>query len=115
MRLIYLTLTLTLCLIHITAISQEWTGSVITDPSISARCDQLIKERQEKIQIKQRLFALIDRNQKLQQITPPNKKKVKILLEENHFRLQKELELSKLKIQTVTEDVIRKGCPGITL
>lgn len=89
--------------------------SVITDPSVSRRCQKLLKDRQEKISLKQRLEALIVRNEKLQKKTPPQKKSVKKKLVNNYKRLQNEHRLATMKIQNMEENIVRKGCPGISL
>jgi hypothetical protein len=88
---------------------------VITDPVISRRCKLLLKERQKKIRIRQRLNAMILRNQKLQQTLETKQKVAKHKLELNKTQLKNNLRLTAIRVQSMEEDIIRKGCPGITL
>ncbi|MBI2520561.1 MAG: hypothetical protein HYV97_09085 [Bdellovibrio sp.] len=95
--------------------SQEWLGNVITDPAISKRCDDLAKKREQKLGHKQKLMALLKRNNHLQKIAPPNRRTVKLKLEINEGQLNQELDLTRLTIEQLEEGIIRKGCPGIAL
>ena len=95
--------------------AQEWRGSVITDPSISIRCQELVEERTLKINHKQRISALIVRNKVLQKITPDFKKSLKGKIQQNYSNLERELYLAKAKIEHLEENIVRKGCPGIGL
>ena len=97
------------------ASAQDYKRNVITDPSISRRCDALINQRNLKIEHKQKLQSLIIRNEKLQRITPPEKITVKKKLTRNKSGLEHELQLTLLKIKNQEENIIRKGCPGINL
>lgn len=95
--------------------AQEYKRTVINDPSISRRCELLTEERQNKLEHKQRIMALIERNKHLQKITPENKKTTKRKLEINLGHLEHELSLTLNQIQFHEESIIRKGCPGINL
>ncbi len=97
------------------AFTQDWQGPVITDPGLTSRCEELTEKRNKKVAMKQRLAALLVRNERLQRITPPNKVSIKEKLKTHHGRLTRELDLAKLKITTMEENIIRKGCPGIAL
>ncbi len=98
-----------------TSFAEDYKRTVITDPSISRRCELLTEKRQEKIANKQRILALIERNKHLQKITPENKITVKRKLEVNLGHLEHELVLTQTQIQFHEENIVRKGCPGITL
>lgn len=98
-----------------TAQSQDWQGSVINDPVLTSRCQELLEERNQKITFRQKLAGLIQRNERLKKITPASKLTVKKKLDANNKRLSREFELSKLKLTNMEENIIRKGCPGITL
>lgn len=89
--------------------------SLITDPVISRRCKALIKDRQNKIQIRQKINSLILRNQKLFDETQDNRKLAKHKLELNKTQLKNNLRLTNIRIQAMEENIVRKGCPGITL
>lgn len=88
---------------------------IIKDPAISRRCKVLLKDRQNKIKVQQRLTALIMRNSKLQKRTPKRQKTVTDRLLINKTQLENQLRLTKMKITSMEEDIIRKGCPGINL
>lgn len=95
--------------------AEDYKRTVITDPSISRRCDILTETRKEKIANKQRILAMIERNKHLQNITPENKVTVKKKLETNLGHLEHELTLVLTQIQYQEENIVRKGCPGVTL
>ena len=95
--------------------AEDYRRTVITDPSISRRCEILAETRKEKIANKQRILAMIERNKHLQNITPENKVTVKKNLERNLGHLEHELTLIMTQIQYQEENIVRKGCPGVTL
>ena len=95
--------------------AEDYKRTVITDPSISRRCELLTEKRAEKISNKQRILALIERNKHLQKITPENKLTIKKKLEVNLGHLEHELILTQTQIQYQEENIVRKGCPGISL
>ena len=98
-----------------TSFADDYRRTIITDPSISRHCEVLTDERNEKIAQKQRIMALIERNKHLQKIAPDNKITVKRKLEVNLGHLENELILTQTQIQYHEENIVRKGCPGITL
>jgi len=109
-------LVLLIILINITALAAEdYNRTVINDPAISRRCELLVEKRNDKLFHKQKLMGLIERNKHLQKICPENKKSVKRKLEINLGHLEHELTLTLTQIQFHEENIIRKGCPGITL
>lgn len=89
--------------------------TIITDPSISRRCDALMKQRNLKVKHKQKIMDLIQRNKQLISITPPERKSVIEKLRKNFKGLSRELRHTLNQIQHREESIIRKGCPGITL
>ncbi len=93
----------------------EFSVNVITDPAISRRCQNLLEERNEKVELRQKLGALLARNERLAKITPQEKKSIARELKANNLAIGKELRLINLKIQRDEENLIRKGCPGIQL
>ena len=98
-----------------TAQVEDYRQTVITDPAISRRCSALIDQRQQKIDHKQKLRSLLERSKRLLQLTPPERKTLLDKLRKNRKRLTRELKLTLNQIQTKEENIIRKGCPGITL
>lgn len=95
--------------------AQDFERSVITDPAISRRCESMLEQRRQKIQNKQRLDALIVRNQTLQRSAPDNKVSVLKDLDQHLNRVQQERRLTLMQIQDIEETIVRQGCPGIQL
>lgn len=105
---------ITLLIVNVCS-AEDYKRTVITDPSVSRRCEILTEKRQEKIANKQRILALIERNKHLQKITPENKVSLKQKLEVNLGHLENELILTQTQIQYGEENIVRRGCPGIAL
>lgn len=89
--------------------------TIITDPSITKKCEILITNRKKKVSHRQKLIALAKRNQKLQTQTPSEKESVRKKLIGNLQSIKREIILTNLKVRHVEEDIIRRGCPGIKL
>ena len=96
-------------------IGEYFKGSVITEPTKTRRCEELIKGRGRKITFKNSLLGLIDRNKKLRKMVSREKVSVHEKLERNLINLKRELKLARIKIQKASEEIIIKGCPGISL
>jgi cell fate (sporulation/competence/biofilm development) regulator YmcA (YheA/YmcA/DUF963 family) len=90
-------------------------NDTIKDPAISARCRELLQERNDKVQITQRMKALLDKNNKLLKKIPEEKKTAKMTLDLTKTQLTNEIQLSQLKINRMEEDIVRQGCPGVSL
>jgi hypothetical protein len=90
-------------------------GSVITDPAITRKCEELIALRAKKISYKNRILELISKNKKLNKMVPQNRQKIAFALKKNLSKLHKELKLARMKIERAGEKIILKGCPGISL
>ncbi len=88
---------------------------LIKDPVISRRCKSLLKERTKKMKIKQRLSAMMLRNDKLSNQLKPTQKTLSQRLKIHQTRLSNNFRLTELRIKSMEEDIIRKGCPGITI
>lgn len=97
------------------AYAQDYKKTVVTDPAISRRCDALMKQRYEKIDHKQKITGLLERNKRLIKLTPLERKTLRKKLKKNFKRLTQELRHTLNQIQNREENIIRKGCPGITL
>lgn len=98
---------------HIEA--KDFRQSVIQDPAISRRCSALMKQREQKIDHKQKIRSLIERSRRLIKVTPPERKSVLVKLRKNYKSLTRELRHTLNQIQNKEESIIRKGCPGIVL
>jgi hypothetical protein len=95
--------------------AEDFRQSVITDPAISRRCSALMKQREQKIDHKQKIRGLLERSRRLIKITPPERKTVLKKLRKNYKSLSRELRHTLNQIQNKEESIIRKGCPGIVL
>jgi hypothetical protein len=87
----------------------------ITRPALSLRCKEMIKERDAKVKVQQRLQGLLQRNRDLIKKTPRAKETLHARVEAHQIRVRNELHLTELQIQTMEENVVRAGCPGISL
>ncbi|WP_127714465.1 hypothetical protein [Halobacteriovorax sp. HLS] len=114
---ILINLIFTLCFLigPISISAQDYENTVITDPTISRRCEELLFKRNQKVSHKQKLMELITRNRRLLKYVPKEKESVKIKLVDNYSKLKNELRLSLIKITHLEESIVRTGCPGLTL
>lgn len=87
----------------------------IRQPVQSLRCKELFSERAEKIKVQQRLNGLLKRNEDLLKSTTQNKQTLLGRLKSNQVKIKNELYLSNLRIQTMEENIVRSGCPGLSL
>lgn len=88
---------------------------VIRDPAISKRCKSLIEARNEKIRTHQKLNALLKRSQKLERTVKKNQMTAKQRVDITKTEIYNYIRLTKLRIKTMEENIVRKGCPGISL
>lgn len=87
----------------------------ITRPVLSQRCKELFKERAKKIKMKQRLNSLLQRNQSLLNKSPQAKQTLHGRLKSNQVKVKNEIYLNNLQIDTMEENIVRSGCPGLSL
>ena len=90
--------------------------TVINDPKLSLRCQNLLKDRREKIELTQKTRSLVERTNDLLKRNDYSsreapKEKAKIALRQ----LNHNLELFNLKVKNIEEKIIRSGCPGVPL
>ena len=118
-KISYLILTTSLfCIIPSSLFSKEGflpERSVVTDPSLSRRCEVLLKRRKERVRHKLKLMALSRRNLNLQKNLTPEKETLRKKLKKNHYEINLEINLLRQKIKREDEEVIRTGCPGVIL
>ena len=88
---------------------------VIQDPVISRRCKSLLKDRANKIKVQQKLNSMILRNEKLQAQLKPNQKVALNKLTLHKTQLTNNSRLAAVRLKAMEENIVRKGCPGITL
>ena len=87
----------------------------ITKPALSLRCKELLRERSDKIKVQQKLNALLQRHQALIKKSPKAKPSMHNRLLSSQIKIKNELYLTNLNIETMEENVVRSGCPGISL
>ncbi len=87
----------------------------ITKPVLSLRCKELFKDRADKIKMQQRLNALLQRNEDLIKKSPKAKLTLHGRLKSNQVKVKNELYLANLQIETMEENIVRSGCPGLSL
>ena len=97
------------------ALSQINNQNIITDPALSRRCKEMLNDRNNKVILKQKIVTLIKRSEVL--IEKSDKKKVTALARLNRSlnKLKQEHTLTELQIKSMEENIIKQGCPGITL
>lgn len=88
---------------------------IIRDPSVSRRCKALLGERSDKIKVQQKLQSLLLRNKKLNALSNKKQRTVLSKLELSLVQLKNHLRLTKMSLKSMDENIVRKGCPGITL
>lgn len=86
-----------------------------TKPVLSQRCRELFKERSDKIKVQQKLNALLQRNEDLIKKSPKAKQTLHGRLESTRVKVKNELYLTNLQIETMEENIVRSGCPGLSL
>lgn len=89
--------------------------SLLTDPAISDRCKILLEQRTNKIRYQQRLRSLLQRNAKLLSTTPRDKESILSRLEYTKTKIDNNFRLAKMKLRHLEEDIVRSGCPGVSL
>lgn len=87
----------------------------ITKPVLSLRCKELFKERDEKIKVQQKYNALLQRNEDLIKKSPKAKQTLQGRLQSTKVKIKNELYLTTLQIETMEENIVRSGCPGLSL
>lgn len=87
----------------------------ITKPSLSLRCKELHQDRSDKVKLQQKLNALLQRNQELVKKSPRARESMHGRLKANQVRIKNELYLTNLQIETMEENIVRSGCPGLAL
>ena len=87
----------------------------ITKPVLSIRCKEMFKERSQMIKNQQKLNSLFQRNEELVRKSPNAKEGLKARLHSNRIKIKNELHLINLNIETVEENIVRSGCPGLSL
>jgi hypothetical protein len=104
-----------MCLLDISKAATTSKLDLVTDPSLSRRCEVLLEQRKKRIRHKLKLMALSQRNLNLQKDLPPQMDNLRQKLKKNNYEIDLELGLIRQKIQREDEDLVRTGCPGVIL
>lgn len=88
--------------------------TIIDNPAISRRCEQLLNQYHYKKKYFLRLNELIARNDRLQKRTPVNKLSIKTALKQNMLFLKRKSRLGKVGMEQFEESIVKMGCPGIS-
>jgi hypothetical protein len=113
MKLLIFIISLSFCLPALSQVAGM--RDIIRDPTVSRRCKSLIEARNEKIRAHQKLNALLKRSEKIQKMAKDNQVTARQRIEITQNEIENNLRLSELRIKTMEEDIVRKGCPGISL
>ena len=89
--------------------------SVIVDPAVSRRCRAILKDRDDKLEIKNALVSIMLRNRNLQRTAPEQKITVLKDLRRQELLVGQKLENAVRRIQSLEEDLIRRGCPKVDI
>jgi hypothetical protein len=87
----------------------------ITKPVLSLRCKELFNDRAGKIKMQQKLNALLQRNGDLIKKSPSAKLTLHARIKATQIKIKNELYLTNLQIETMEENIVRSGCPGLSL
>ena len=87
----------------------------ITRPAMSLRCKEMLQERDNKVRVQQKLNSLMQRNQDLIKKNPKANQSTQNRLQSSLIKIKNELHLTNLNIETMEENIVRSGCPGISL
>lgn len=93
----------------------ELLQDAITKPTLSLRCRELFRQRDEKIRLQQRLNSLLQRNETLIRKTPEAKATVRARLQSTQVRVKNEIHLAHMQVESMEENIVRSGCPGLSL
>lgn len=88
--------------------------NIITDPAISFHCKELLKDKNRKIFIKQKIYSFLHRSKKLRKLAPDNKKSIKEKIKRTEIKLDQKLSSVNSQIRKMNEIIIRNGCPTIS-
>ena len=107
------TLTILICFFWIGRTFGKIDFDTYRPPSSSYHCKQLTSQRSEQLRVKQELTELLERNTYLINNTPRERettyRKLVFLRGELKFKLEKHI----LKLKSVEQSIVRRGCPSI--
>ncbi len=102
-------------LIFLFSFSVSANETLLLDPALSRRCKELLVDRNDKVALKRKIVSLIKRNEDILKNTPKNKELGAARLRRTLNVLQQERQVTEMKISSMEENIVKQGCPGITL
>ncbi len=96
-------------------VAQIESQSIIEDPSIKKVCNDLNDKREKKKAHRQALTKLLKRNNQLKEKLESKQQKVLNTILRLNDKIDFEIKVANSKIQTLSEQIIRSGCPPIDL
>jgi len=96
--------------------SSIWANeSILLDPALSRRCKDLLVERNSKVALKRKIVTLIKRNEEILKHAAKNKELGIARLKRTLNVLKQERHITEERISSMEENIVKQGCPGITL
>ncbi|MCT4641867.1 MAG: hypothetical protein N4A33_06165 [Bacteriovoracaceae bacterium] len=90
-------------------------NDIIHNPALSKRCRALIKDRNNKLEVSQKLKSLEKRANNLKSKIKKNQKQLDHSLGISIQKVRRQLNLTNINIAHMEEKIVRSGCPGISL
>ena len=114
-RLIFIILVGILVGLSRQATAQITLRNILKDPAVSLRCKELIKERQEKLEVKQKAQFLMRKSEGIEENSPDRKLSIKRKMKVSQAKLRRKIFVVGKQIERMEDHIIRTGCPGIRL
>ncbi|MFZ4712093.1 MAG: hypothetical protein ACOYL6_00140 [Bacteriovoracaceae bacterium] len=89
--------------------------TLLLDPALSRRCRELLIDRNDKVALKRKIVTLIKRNEDILKHAAKNKELGISRLKRTLSVLGQERIVTELKIGSMEENIVKQGCPGISL
>ncbi len=88
---------------------------ILEDPMVSLRCKELIREREKKVEVKQKLKSLIEKTTILLKKSQDERPTAIGKLASTQSKLKANHKEAVKRIAQMEEHIVRSGCPGIKL
>ncbi|MFW5887182.1 MAG: hypothetical protein ACOCUH_00105 [Bacteriovoracia bacterium] len=88
---------------------------LINNPSVSQRCKDILRSREKKINQKIRIKNLMKRTKNALKVATGKRQSAVDDLKLIFNRLSRKHYLTTLRIKTLEETIVRRGCPGILI
>ena len=95
--------------------SAQANEAILLDPALSRRCKDLLVERNSKVALKRKIVTLMKRNEEILKHAAKNKELGIARLKRTLNVLKQERHITEERITSMEENIVKQGCPGITL